>query len=84
MLCPIPLPGDGMGMLFFPYGRGEQDDQRIQLQPPQQHIDRQDQLAQNREVGIIGRGPHGVQAGTHVVDTGHDGGEAGVKAEIVQ
>ena len=68
----------------LPGAATEQHQNGVHLQPPQDHGEREHQLAQHGESGEVPRRPYQLQAGAHITNAGDDSGEGGAEGEVVE
>ena len=77
--CPsrvlsVPSPG----------GRCEEQQHGEDLQPPEEHVQGEDDLRHVREGRVVAGRPHHVEAGADVADAGDDAGQSGDAVEVVE
>ena len=69
--------------VFPPRRRDEQHQHGEDLQPPGQHVEGEDDLAQRRKGAVVAGGAHHVQAGADVVDAGQHRRQVRLHRELV-
>ena len=75
--CSVQTGGKNQPLFLSPRARHQQHQHRVQLQPPEQHIEAQDHLRERRKEREIARRAAQTEAGADVVERRHDGRERG-------
>ena len=72
-----------IGLRTLPCISAKENENRQNLQAPDQHTQGEHQLGEAGKGGVVAHGAHQLQSGAHIADAGDYGGEGGAKGEVV-
>lgn len=72
-----------IGLRTLPCISAKENENRQNLQAPDQHTQGEHQLGEAGKGGVVAHGAHQLQSGAHITDAGDYGGEGGAKGEVV-